>query len=151
MNGFWIPAGLAGTQPVMQDPERNDVIADHKLTPSSEDYLETIIELTEKHDAVRSVDIASHLQVSKASVSKAMGILRDAGLIEQAHYGMIHLTVQGEQQAADILQRHEMLKRFLVEILDISENIAEVDACRMEHALSYETRLKWFAWLRKVL
>ena len=135
----------------MQDPERNDVIADHKLTPSSEDYLETIIELTEKHDAVRSVDIASHLQVSKASVSKAMGILRDAGLIEQAHYGLIHLTVQGEQQAADILQRHEMLKRFLVEILDISENIAEVDACRMEHALSYETRLKWFAWLRKVL
>lgn len=125
--------------------------AEHLLSPSSEDYLETILELTEKNDAVRSVDVAAHLRVSKASVSKAMGILRDAGLIDQAHYGLIRLTEQGEQQAADILHRHAMLKRFLVEILHISDETAEADACRMEHALSLETRRKWFAWLRKVL
>lgn len=121
------------------------------LTPSSEDYLETILELSEKTEAVRSVDIASHLHVSKASVNKAMGILRDAGLIEQAHYGLIHLTVLGHQRAGDILQRHGMLKRFLTDILHISEAIAEEDACRMEHVISDETRIKWLAYLRQVL
>ncbi|HBP38668.1 MAG TPA: metal-dependent transcriptional regulator [Clostridiales bacterium] len=122
-----------------------------KLTPSSEDYLETIIELTGKTDAVRSVDIASHLHVSKASVNKAMGILREAGLIEQAHYGQIYLTEQGKKQAVGVLQRHSMLKRFLVEILGIDEAIAEQDACKMEHVISDATRDRWLAWLRKVL
>jgi DtxR family transcriptional regulator, Mn-dependent transcriptional regulator len=125
--------------------------ATHKLTPSSEDYLETILELSEQTDAVRSVDIAGHLHVSKASVNKAMGILRDAGLIDQAYYGLIHLTVLGRQQAAEILARHTMLKRFLIEILGINEAIAEQDACRMEHVISDETRDQWLAYLRKVL
>ena len=124
---------------------------DSKLTPSSEDYLETILELLEKTDAVRSVDIALHLHVSKASVNKAMGILREAGLIDQAHYGLIRLTEHGRQHASDILQRHAMLKRFLTDILNISESTAEEDACRMEHVISDETKIKWMAYLREVL
>lgn len=122
-----------------------------KLSPSSEDYLESILELSDQHNAVRSVDIANHLHVSKASVNKAMGILRQMGLIEQAHYGLIHLTEQGRFHAKDVLQRHVMLKRFLTEILHTSEETAEQDACRMEHAISDETRGKWLNWLREVL
>jgi DtxR family transcriptional regulator, Mn-dependent transcriptional regulator len=125
--------------------------ATRKLTPSSEDYLETILELSEQADAVRSVDIAAHLHVSKASVNKAMGILRDAGLIDQAYYGLIHLTAFGRQQAEAILASHTMLKRFLIEILGIDEAIAEQDACRMEHVISDETRDQWMAFLKKVL
>jgi DtxR family Mn-dependent transcriptional regulator len=124
---------------------------DKKLTPSSEDYLETILELLEKSDAVRSVDIAGHLHVSKASVTKAMGILRDAGLIDQAHYGLIRLTSKGRQEADEILLRHSMLKRFLTEILGIEESIAEQDACKMEHVICDNTRSHWFSWLRQVL
>lgn len=123
----------------------------HPLTPSSEDYLETILELSDQVDAVRSVDIANHLHVSKASVNKAMGILRDADLIDQAYYGLIHLTAQGRQRAEEILARHTMLKRFLIEILGIDEAIAEQDACRMEHVISDETRDHWLSYLRKVL
>jgi len=122
-----------------------------KLTPSSEDYLETILELNGKSNSVRSVDIAQHLHVSKASVSKAMGILRDAGLIEQAHYGHVFLTSQGKQQADDILKRHGMLKRFLVEILQIDEEIAELDACRMEHVICDRTKDRWMDYLSRVL
>lgn len=121
------------------------------LTRSNEDYLETILELSETTDAVRSVDIAEHLHVSKASVAKAMGILREAGLIEQAHYGLIHLTSHGRQHADEILLRHGMLKRFLTEILGVEEIIAEQDACRMEHVICDHTRAKWFSWLRQVL
>lgn len=122
-----------------------------KLTPSSEDYLETILELSEKTDAVRSVDIATHLGVSKASVNKAMGILREAGLIDQAFYGLIRLTDQGRNRGSEILRRHSMLKRFLVEILGIDEQVAELDACRMEHVISDTTRDQWVAYLHKVL
>ena len=122
-----------------------------KLTPSSEDYLEVILELSDQENTVRSVDIASTMQVSKASVNKAVGILKDMGLIEHAHYGQIHLTSLGKSQARDVLQRHKMLKRFLTEILEISEETAERDACRMEHAISEETRGKWLKWLHTVL
>jgi Mn-dependent DtxR family transcriptional regulator len=121
------------------------------LTPSSEDYLETILELSEQAEAVRSVDIANHLHVSKASVNKAMGILRDAGLIDQAYYGLIHLTAAGRQRAEEVLARHTMLKRFLIEILGIDQATAEIDACRMEHVISEKTRAKWLNYLKKVL
>ena len=121
------------------------------LSPSSEDYLETILELSEANDAVRSVDIADHLQVSKASVNKAVHMLLDAGLIEHAHYGQIHLTGQGRSQAAEIMQCHLMLKRFLSEVLGIDEKTAEQDACRMEHAISRQTRDHWLSWLEDVL
>ena len=122
-----------------------------KLTPSSEDYLETILELSDRDDAVRSVDIAEHLHVSKASVTKAMGILREAGLIEQAHYGLIRLTSQGRQRAGKILLSHGMLKQFLTDILGVDDTIAEQDACRMEHAISEETRTRWMTWMKDTL
>lgn len=121
------------------------------LTPSSEDYLETILELCGENDTTRSVAIAEHLHVSKASVNKAMGILRDAGYIEQAHYGQIHLTSAGRERAAEILKRHTMIKRFLIEILGIDEATAEQDACRMEHVISADTRDHWYSYLRTVL
>jgi DtxR family Mn-dependent transcriptional regulator len=127
------------------------MLADRKLTPSSEDYLETILELSETADAVRSVDIAEHLHVSKASVNKAMGILREASLIDQAYYGLIHLTAGGRRRAEEILARHGMLKRFLIEILGIDSETAELDACRMEHVISGTTRDKWLDYLKEVL
>lgn len=123
----------------------------HKLTPSNEDYLETLLELCGERGKIRSVDVAEHLHVSKASVNKAMGILREAALIEQEHYGLIQLTDLGRQQAAEIMERHSKIKRFLVEILGIDEAIAEQDACKMEHVISESTRDHWFSYLRQVL
>jgi len=123
----------------------------NNLSPSSEDYLETILELSDQKEAVRSVDIADHLNVSKASVSKAMGILRQAGLIDQAFYGLIHLTDDGRERANEILLRHTMLKRFLMEILNLDETTAEMDACRMEHVISPVTMEKWMEYLSQIL
>lgn len=121
------------------------------LSPASEDYLEAILLLSDDQDSVRSVDIAEHLKVSKASVSKAIGILKLAGLIDHDHYGLIQMTSDGKIRAREIMQRHIMLKRFLTEVLHIDEETAEQDACRMEHAISPETKDKWLAYLSKVL
>jgi len=123
----------------------------HKLSASNEDYLETILELCGSCDQIRSVEIAEHLHVSKASVNKAMGILREAGLVEQEHYGAVRLTELGRNRASEILSRHAMIKRFLIEILGIDERTAEQDACRMEHVISDATREHWLRYLREVL
>lgn len=121
------------------------------LSPASEDYLEAILLLSDDHDRVRSVEIAEHLKVSKASVNKAIGILKQSGHIEHDRYGLIRMTENGKIRAREIMQRHNMLKRFLTEVLHIDEETAEQDACRMEHAISYKTKEKWLAYLNKIL
>lgn len=127
------------------------MIKETELSPSSEDYLETIYELSMRQDNVRSIDIAEQLNVSRAGVNKAIGILQDAGLVSHARYGLVHLTDEGRKKASEILRIHHMLKRFLVEILDIDEATAESDACRMEHIISRKTKENWHTWLQKNL
>src|SRR5690554_5671632 len=122
-----------------------------ELSAASEDYLEAILLLSDDQDNVRSVDIADHLKVSKASVNKAIGVLKQAGFVDHDHYGLIQTTVEGKLKAREIMQRHTMLKRFLTDVLNIDEEIAEQDACKMEHAISEQTKDKWTQWLGKVL
>ena len=111
---------------------------------SGEDYLETILKLQEKNGRVRSIDIARELQYSKPSVSRAMSILKERGLIEIEERA-ISLTEDGKEIAENIYSRHQFLQRFL-EDLGVDERTAEDDACRMEHVLSEESyqRLKQF-------
>ncbi len=113
------------------------------LSRAVEDYLEAILTLTSDSEGVRSVEIAEHLELSRAAVSKAMVNLTQEGLIEHTLYGRIRLTEEGRSRASEILATHRMLKLFLVETLGVSEQVAEADACRLEHAISDETREKW--------
>ena len=110
-----------------------------ELRESGEDYLEKILQLEESNGIVRSVDIANALGVSKPSVSRAMGVLKDAGYIEQEIYGDISLTASGRAKAEEIYGRHKMIKQFFSEVLGVGPVIADEDACRVEHVLSQET------------
>lgn len=123
----------------------------HDLSPASEDYLETIFDLSSRGEAVRSVDVAQALNVSKASVNKALGVLRKGGLIDQEPYGTITLTDAGIQRAQNVRSRHDMLKRFLIEVIGTSEDTAEDEACRIEHVISQGTVEKWDDFLRRTL
>ncbi|MGI6348531.1 MAG: metal-dependent transcriptional regulator [Eubacteriales bacterium] len=109
------------------------------LSASSQDYLETILDLSYQNEEIRSVDIAEKMNVSRASVNKAIGILKTMGYITQERYACIMLTQSGRQAAINIRDRHNTLKYFFSEVLGIDEDIAEEDACRMEHAISKET------------
>lgn len=108
------------------------------LHQSGEDYLEAILILREKHGNVRSVDIARHLNYSKPSVSRAVGVLRDNGYITVSEDGLIHLTDSGRQVAESMYERHRMLTAWLIR-LGVNETVAAEDACKMEHDLSEET------------
>ncbi len=109
------------------------------LGESLEDYLETIMVLSEKGDKVRSIDVAKMMGVSKPSVNKAVNNLKDRGLITQEVYGGITLTESGRKMGAMIFHRHTTITRFLIEVLGVSDDVAEKDACRIEHIISAET------------
>lgn len=122
-----------------------------KISTSHEDYLEAIVMLggtTEQ--SVRSVDVAKQLEVSKASVNKAVGLLKEKGLAEQPYYGDITLTESGYEYAQAIYKRHRYLTAFLSKQLGIPEDVAEDEACLMEHAISDESFKKWVTYIEEL-
>lgn len=131
---------------------RTDLPHGHKLSMAGEDYLEAIYRLA--HDdpdgsagGVRSVDVADLLGVSKASVSKALSSLRDAGMVEQARYGRVTLTSEGREYARRVWRSHRALRAFLIGDLGVDEDVADEEACLMEHYLSEDTIDRWCDYL----
>lgn len=122
-----------------------------KISKSHEDYLEAMVELgATTENPIRSVDVAAKLGVSKASVNKAMSVLKEKGFAEQPYYGDITLTAEGYEYGRSVLERHEMLYLFLTKALGIPEERADEEACLMEHAISDESFAKWFDFVRKL-
>ena len=122
-----------------------------KLSRAHEDYLEAIAMLGGSTEcAVRPVDLAEKMDVSKASVTKAIGILREKGLVEQPRYGDITLTQAGNTYAQAVLERHQLLFRFLTQEVGIPEEQASKEACLMEHAISDESFEKWINYLKRL-
>ena len=122
-----------------------------KMSMSHEDYLEAMVMLgASQTTGVRSVDVAEKLGVSKASVSKAVAGLREAGYLDQAHYGSITLTERGLERGRAVLERHELLTLYLPRALGIDAVVAEREACQMEHAISDDSFKKWFAFIERL-
>jgi DtxR family Mn-dependent transcriptional regulator len=111
------------------------------MTQSLEDYLEMVSFLADEGE-VRVTDIAARLHVSKPSVLTALKLLEEQGLIEHERYRTVSLTRQGVIRADEIRDRHNFLTQFLHDVVGVSADIAEKDACKMEHILSEETLLK---------
>ncbi len=110
----------------------------HKSQESVEDYLEAILVLQKSLPHVRSIDIAHHLQFSKPSVSVAIRNLREQGYVDMTDAGHIILTDTGLSRAESVLERHEVLCNWLISI-GVSPEVANEDACHMEHDMSDET------------
>jgi DtxR family Mn-dependent transcriptional regulator len=108
------------------------------MTQSMEDYLEMVSFLADE-GAVRLTDIAARLGFTKPSVHAALKSLAEQGLVEHKRYCPVTLTEKGRELALEIRERHDLIKSFLIEFLDVDAEIAEKDACKMEHILSKET------------
>ncbi len=109
-----------------------------KIQESGENYLETILILQERNGIARAVDIANELNYSRASVSRAMSLLKSSGYIEIGNINQIILTEKGREVAEKIYEKHCILKEFLI-YLGVSKEIAAEEACKMEHIISDET------------
>ena len=106
------------------------------VSSAMEDYLETILILERQDGSARVTDVANRMGVAKSSVHTALHNLADKGLILQEHYGTIHLTEEGLRVATGIYSRHKALVSFFEHIVGVSGEIAERDACAVEHVLS---------------
>ncbi len=108
------------------------------LKESGEMYLESIYVLCKSKNSVRSVDVAEHMNYSRASVSRGVGLLRKQGYLEMDADGFITLTAEGAEMAEKIFERHTVITNILI-AMGIDAQIAAEDACRIEHVISEET------------
>ncbi|MBE6112957.1 MAG: metal-dependent transcriptional regulator [Peptococcaceae bacterium] len=118
-----------------------------KIHESGEDYLETILLLYRKQGYVRSTDVANAMNYTKASISRAVKILKEEDYIYMDQNKMIFLTEKGEKKALEIHERHEVIREFLMVVLNVDEETADHDACHIEHVVSPVT----FEGIKKLL
>ena len=114
-----------------------------KLHASGEDYLEAVLVLQKQKGMVRSVDIARHMDVSKPSVCHAVATLKNGGFLTMDDGFFLHLTNIGREVAEQIYEKHRFFTERLI-AAGVDSEIAEADACRIEHVISEESfrRLK---------
>lgn len=108
------------------------------LQESGEMYLETIYILSQKNRNVRAIDVGEYMGYSKPSVSRAMGLLKQAGFVTVDADGFLILTAPGREIASKIYERHTVLQDLLMR-LGVDEKTAATDACRIEHVISDQT------------
>ena len=119
-----------------------------KLQESAEMYLETIYLLSCQKNTVRSIDVAEHMNYSKPSVSRAVGLLKNGGYVVMDKDGSLTLTDKGKETANKIFERHTILSKLLIKI-GVTEEVAAKEACKIEHVISDDTLLKIKEFLDK--
>lgn len=110
-----------------------------RLSESQEDYLEAILALELEGAPVAVRAIASRKGVSMPSVHGALKRLERLELVRHGRYDYVELTPAGRRRAQGVAGRHELLRRFLSEVLGLSPKVAEADACAIEHHVSAAT------------
>jgi len=109
------------------------------LSSSLQDYLEAILVLNHQGKVARVRDIGKLLDVKSASVTGMLKVLAERNLLIHERYGYVELTAEGRRLAGKVLSRHQLLVKFLHEVLGVDRETAVSDACRIEHHLEERT------------
>jgi len=120
------------------------------LSASLEDYLEAIFNLAGESKVARSKDIAKLLGVSKSSVTGALRVLKEKGLVNYEPYDFVTLTETGQATAAEVVKKHNILKSFFVNVLGVEKDIAQQAACKAEHTLGPEVIARLLSFIEFV-
>ncbi|TYB31371.1 MAG: metal-dependent transcriptional regulator [Candidatus Mcinerneyibacterium aminivorans] len=121
-----------------------------ELTKSQEDYLEAIYIIDQREKNVRIKHISEYLEVKNPSVLKAINILKNKDLVEHHKYGYVFLTEKGKKVAKIIYKKHEIITDFFKKILNVPPDIAEEDACQLEHTIhkiTYDRMSKFLEYI----
>ena len=109
------------------------------ITSTMEDYLETIFLLNKEKGAIRVKNIAKKLGVKMPTVTNMLKTLSDRGFIDYEKHEYLELTDKGLEIGKEIEKKHNVISAFLTDILKIEPEIADEEACKMEHGMSPET------------
>lgn len=120
---------------------------DNTLTHSAAHYLMTIHELLESQGYARVTDIAKQLNITRGSCSISLKPLKKRGLVTEDQNKFLRLSDEGKRLARIVEKNDELLESFFRDVLGVSEEQAEIDACKIEHLLSIETSIKLCAFI----
>lgn len=118
------------------------------ITPSLENYIEVLYELNQQDSRVRVTDLARRLSIAKSSVNQAVTLLVKLGFALHEKYGRVELTERGLAYASELQKRHRVLQTFFTDILHVDDEIANKDACIIEHVISPATMQKLTEYLQ---
>ncbi len=122
---------------------------DSLISGALEEYMEAIYRFSNQQKSVRITDIALELGLSKPSVNRAVNTLKKQGYVLHEPYGDIILTDTGRELGFALVNRHKMIKKFLVDVLELSHDDAEAEARRMEHSISGSTVDKMASFMER--
>ena len=117
------------------------------MSRAGENYLLSLAILQEDGIAPHVSQLASYLRhipkeeevgTTLASVSGMIQRMAKEGLLEMTKEKQIVLTRAGEERACDVVRRHRLSERLLVDVLDVPLERAESEAHALEHAISPE-------------
>ena len=114
-------------------------VVEKPLTSTMEDYLEAIFVLNEEKKVVRVKDIARKLGVKMPTVTSMLKTLSKRGMVDYEKYEYVELTAEGTVVGREIRRKHQLLCKFLTDILKVDFKTADQEACKMEHTLSSST------------
>jgi len=112
---------------------------DNPISSTHEMYLKVLHAARGEHGVSRVGDLAKRLAVSPGTVTSVLKKLEKMHLVEHERYGLVSLTPDGSGVAECVTRRFDTIRALLVEVLGVSPETAEIDACMMEHAVSPDT------------
>jgi DtxR family Mn-dependent transcriptional regulator len=118
-----------------------------RLTVKMENYLEAIYDLTVEKGKARLSDVAARMQVTKASACTAMNVLAEKQLIHTERYRGIFLTSAGYRMSYALSKNHYILRKLLIDVIEEEPDLANADACAIEHVISSDALNKIHAFL----
>lgn len=123
---------------------------ENELSHSAAHYLMAIHELRRQHGYARVSDVAKHLQITKGSVSSAMKQLKEREYVQEDHNRFLELTDGGIAVVREIETTRLVVQKFLTEALGMDEDDAQIDACKVEHLLSSDARVRLVCFLHSL-
>jgi Mn-dependent DtxR family transcriptional regulator len=143
MKGRFVPMSVH-----LNDNSAWRAFEESELTHSAAHYLMTIMHLRKQNGYARVTDISRELKVTKSAASRAIGSMKERGLIDEDSNRMLRLTEKGRNLARIVERNYMILERFLGDVLEVQSEIAREDACKMEHLLSNESTAAIFQLIR---
>ncbi len=116
--------------------------SENVVTHSAAHHLLAILELTKKRGYARVTDVAKFLEITTGSASTNLKSLKQKGFVVEDDNRFLTLSEEGKVIAEGILNRRNVLEKFFIEVLGVTEEQAGIDACKTEHLLSAETTTK---------
>jgi len=118
-----------------------------ELTHSSVHHLMAMHELLKKNGYVRGVDIANYLNISRSSVSITIKKLLNKGYVKEDENKFYQFTEHGLELINDVLSKRRIIQLFFNRVLSLDDNLAESEACKVEHLLEEETGQKLMSFM----